>query len=205
MGQQFSFALRLRNDKFHRKKSRTECATTPMAASTSKVAPTETILIKSKYFCEKHKNDAIIGGMGAWDLDLIHHIGIELVLFRKHRHAFFNAASRRDVEHRSFATREVSRHYSNLVSICKRARSTSSLRELVDHTTVAPSEVLRSLITGMKKIVSNSAGLIEARSSPAQHLSCLVRASSRIYELITGNSVLAQINERLPATINVGV
>ena len=60
-------------------------------------------------------------------------------------------------------------------------------------------------IPGMKKSLSNSAVFVKERSGSTPHLSCPVHTANRISELISGDSVLSQINEIFSSIIKVEV
>ena len=130
-----------------------------------------------------------------WDLCVTLSIGIGLVIFRKHRNQFFNAASDIDVVRRSFNTGRDWECSFYLARIGKHTRSAYSLRELVNCTAITPSKTLRLSIRGINKILSNSMGLIKVRNILTPHLSYLVRTSNKISELINGNSTSSQLNE----------
>ena len=71
----------------------TKFATTPMALviyTLLKVVPSNTVPNNVRYFCKKHRKETNLVDKCAWDRDVAHWLGIELLLFSKHRDHFFN-------------------------------------------------------------------------------------------------------------------
>ena len=117
-------------------------------------------------------------------------IGAELEFFRKCKNAFFNDAFDRSAVLSIFSTERDWKYSSYLAIMSKNTRIVSSLRELKNHSTTAPSQGVQPLIPGMNKSLYKSTGFVKARSSSTQHHSCSVHDVSKISELITGRTVI---------------
>ena len=74
-------------------------------------------------------------------------------------------------------------------------RITYSMRALKNNTSDTPSQAVRPTMIGMKKRVSNTICFIKERDESITQLSCSVFALNKIFVVITGHSVLSQLNE----------
>ena len=156
-------------------------------------------------FYERHQNDTNLVDMDLWDADMIKHVKIELFLFSKYKEHFFNVSCESDKTNACVATGKDWEHSSYLKFSTPNTRNNTSIRKLTNHNTANPHQVLRPAIPGMKKNISSSVGFMKTNNNSTPITSYLVYAINRTSELITGNIVLSQTNERFSPLNNVGI
>ena len=78
------------------------------------------------------------------------------------------------------------------------------MRELINCTTANPNQSVRPLMQEMKKPIELKR-LHQKRSGSTPHLPCSAHVMDRISKLITGDSVLSQLNERFTLMNNLRV
>ena len=143
--------------------------------------------------------------MSTQDSDMVQHIIIELAFFIKYRAQCFSAISNRDLVQNRFNNGRDWDYSSYLKSTIMRTRNTSSMWGLTNHTTETPSQAVISIMQGMMKSFSSTIDFIKTRSVVTPHLSYSLFAMNKISMIITGNSAIAQLNERFTSINNVGV
>ena len=157
----------------------------------------------------EHQDHTNLVGCEAWDDRWTPIMGFELFFVYIECEIFFAAASDKMVTHDQVAEDSnwelslfLDRSSSSHVRSNKRM-----LAELANHLQATPKSAIKLRIGGMGKIKHRTGHFTCVRAGGASDskLSCAVFAMETLFKLITGNSVLADINAQFPLMNNAGM